>query len=217
MAETTLLIVDDHAMVRGGLRLLLADIPGITVLGEAGNGRTALELVASLEPDIVLLDVVMPGLDGIEVARRIAQSHPRCAVLVLSAYAAEDNVRDALSAGVRGYIVKSGSPRELELAIRAILRGEWYLSPGISKQVIRGVVDGNAERPDALERLTSRQREVLQLVAEGKSTKEIALICNSSVKTIEAHRAALMQRLGIADLASLVRFAVRRGVASADD
>ena len=204
-------LADDHAIVRAGLKKLLESL-GVEVVGEAADGRTLLALLDTLHPDVALLDIAMPGLNGIEAAARIAREHPRTRVLILSMHQNEDYVRRALRAGAAGYLVKDAAPDELDLALKAVMRGETFLSPSVSKGVMSDYVQRlrAEEAPGAT--LTPRQREILQLVAEGKSSKEIARLLNLSVKTVESHRADLMQRLDIHDLAGLVRYAIREGL-----
>lgn len=208
-----LVIAEDHVLVRAGLRSLLRQIPEVEVVGEASSGREALELVARDHPDLVLMDVSMPDLNGLEAAARIARQFPRTRTIILSMHAVEEYVHQALRAGAAGYLLKDADPSELALAVRAVARGETYLSPAVAKFVAAGFVRGGGEPSDQpLDRLTPRQREVLQLVAEGRSTKDIAQALDLSVKTVETHRAEIMRRLDIHDLAGLVRFAVRTGL-----
>jgi DNA-binding NarL/FixJ family response regulator len=206
------LLAEDHGLVRAGLRALLQKMADVSVVGEAATGREALDLIAQEHPDIVLMDVTMPDLNGLEAASRVARQFPRVRTIILSMHTAEEYVRHALRSGAAGYVVKDAGPAELEMAIRAVARGETYLSPSVSRVVVEGYVHGPREDRDPLDRLTPRQREILQLVAEGKSTKEIAQALRLSVKTVESHRAQIMERLDIHDLAGLVRFAVRTGL-----
>lgn len=211
-----ILLADDHALVRAGLRALLENMTDVVVVAEASNGREALEVIRSLQPDIALMDIEMPELNGVEATLRLSQDLARTKVIVLSMHEQETYVRNALRAGASGYLLKGSLPTELELAIRAVHRGERYLSPRISGRVIDGYVsEAGPGAADPLERLTSRQREVLQLVAEGHSTKDIAVRLNLSVKTVETHRADIMTRLDIHDVPGLVRLAVRAGLVNA--
>jgi len=208
MASLRVLLVDDHALVRAGIRSLLRDIEGIEVVGEAADGAEALAIAGRERPDAVLLDIAMKGMSGLETAARFRELHPGVKVLILSMHASEEYVLQALRAGVVGYLIKDSATAELELALRSVVRGETYLSPAISRQVVEGYVQrvgaGAGDDP-----LTPRQREVLKRVAEGRSTKEIAFDLGLSVKTIETHRAQIMERLGIRDVAGLVRYAMR--------
>jgi DNA-binding NarL/FixJ family response regulator len=208
-----ILLAEDHALVRAGIRALLQRMQDVAVVGEACTGREALVLVGTLHPDIVLMDITMPDLNGLEAAARLAREEPRTRTIILSMHAAEEYVRQALKAGAAGYVLKDAAPAELELAIRAVARGETFLSPGVARQVMDGYVSGRGtETSHALDRLTPRQREVLQLIAQGKSTKDMAFDLGISVKTVETHRAQLMDRLDIHDVAGLVRLAVRMGL-----
>ena len=206
------LIAEDHALVRAGLRALVESLPDVQVVAEAASGREAIELAAREHPDLVLMDVSMADLNGLDATRHLTKAHPRMRTIVISVHTDESYVRHALEAGAAGYVIKDAGPAELELAIRAVARGDTYLSPGVSKAVAEGYVGRRPPPDDPLERLTPRQREVLQRVAEGRSTKEIAQSLGLSVKTVEAHRAQIMERLDIHDLAGLVRFAVRTGL-----
>jgi DNA-binding NarL/FixJ family response regulator len=211
------LLADDHTLVRAGLRALLRDIAGVTIVAEADNGRHAVRLASELTPDLAIMDISMKELNGIEAAAQMKAQSPATRVLILSMHTTEEFVRRALKAGAAGYLVKDSAPLELTMAIEAVMRGETYLSPRVSKSLLSGLVDGRAAPGgSSLDGLTPRQREVLQLVAEGRSTKEIAFALEVSVKTVETHRAALMERLGIRDTASLVVYAVRNGLVSAE-
>ena len=216
MRPIRILLADDHALVRAGFRALLSKLPGIEVIAEAADGREALALVKVHLPDLVLMDISMAGLNGLEAALRIAKAFPDVRVLILSAHANEDYVKQALRAGASGYLVKDAGIPELELAVQAVARGETYLSPAISKHVVADYIRHDGGEPSPLELLTQRQREILQLLGEGHSTKEIARILHVSPKTVETHRTQLMERLDIHDIAGLVRFAIRAGVLSSD-
>jgi DNA-binding NarL/FixJ family response regulator len=206
------LLADDHTLVRAGIRGLLQGLPGVEVVGEAEDGHEALRLAEVLRPDVVLLDIGMPGLNGLEVAGRLAALDPSIRVLILSMHTSEEYVLRALRAGCAGYLLKRSAVSELEVAVRAVARGETYLSPAVSKQVVDDYVGRTGGAADPIDALTPRQREILQLVAEGNTSKEIAERLGLSFKTVEAHRAQIMERLGVRDLAGLVRFAVRVGL-----
>jgi DNA-binding NarL/FixJ family response regulator len=212
-------LADDHNLVRSGIRALLERLPEVEVVGEASNGREALALIAREKPDLALLDIGMPELNGLEAAPRVARESPRTRVVILSMHADEKHVAQALRAGVAGYLLKDSFADELPVLIRAVLRGETYLSPGISKQVVEALksrMSPETAEPSLPDPLTARQREILQLVAEGQSTKEIAATLGLSVKTVETHRTQIMNRLQIRDVAGLVRYAIRAGLVSAD-
>jgi DNA-binding NarL/FixJ family response regulator len=208
------LLADDHALVRAGIKALLETMQGVEVVAETGDGRTALEAIGRTMPDIALLDITMPGLNGIEVAARVEKISPRTRILILSMHANEGFVAQALRAGVSGYLLKDSAAEELQLALVALSRGQRYLSPAISAQVVDGFLRSGDAEPGVLSTLTARQREILQLIAEGRTTKEIAADLDVSVKTVETHRAQLMDRLGIHDVAGLVRLAIREGLIS---
>jgi len=211
---TKILIADDHGIVRASLRALLDVDPEIEVVGEASDGRTVVDMVDRYKPTVVLMDIAMSGLNGIEATRQIVKNHPSVRVIVLSMHEDQHFVIQALRAGAAGYVSKTAAAGELRLAIEAVGRGEVFLSPSVSRHVLDAAF--NPRSDGALDEITPRQREVLQLVAEGHSSKEIAQILNSSVKTVEAHRANLMGRLDIHDVAGLVRYAVRHGLVSVE-
>jgi DNA-binding NarL/FixJ family response regulator len=225
MTNTRLLLADDHTLVRGGIRALLNQIDGVQVVAEANDGREALELIEKLHPDIVLMDIAMSGMNGLEATMRATRDHPDLRIIILSMHTNEEYVLQALRAGAVGYLLKDAGIAELEIAIEAVKRGETYLSPPVSKHVIADYVrrvgadtgGQELESQPPLERLTMRQREILQLVAEGHTTQEISQILNISVKTVETHRMQLMERLNIHDIAGLVRFAIRVGLISAEE
>jgi DNA-binding NarL/FixJ family response regulator len=203
------LLADDHTLVRSGIRALLERVPEIRIVAEADDGREAMRLIKEHQPDVALMDIVMPGLNGLEVAARVAKDFPNVRVIILSMYASEEYVWRALRSGAAGYLLKGANSTDLEQAVKAVERGETYLSPPISQQVIKDYVQRTGGEGTIFERLTPRQREVLQLIAEGHTTKVIAQILEISVKTVETHRAQLMDRLGIYDVAGLVRYAIR--------
>jgi len=209
------LLADDHTLVRAGLRKLLESIPGMEVVGEAGEGLELLELVEQLQPQMVLMDIAMPGLNGLEATGRLVKAWPEIRVLILSMHQNGEYVRQALRQGAAAYLLKDAAPLELELAIKAVLKGETYLSPAVSKGVVSDYVHRLRTDEQPADALTPRQREVLQLIAEGKSTKEIARHLDLSIKTVETHRTQLMKELDIHEIAGLVRFAIRAGLISA--
>ncbi|MGH9867428.1 MAG: response regulator [Candidatus Polarisedimenticolia bacterium] len=211
-------LADDHILVRAGIRSLLERIPDVTVVAECDDGRRALELIREHQPDVALIDITMPGLNGLDVVRQASQESARTRVVILSMYTDSRYVREALKAGAAGYLVKGATVPELPLAIESVMRGETYLTPKVSRTVVQEMLTGgDATSPDPLLGLTRRQREILQLIAEGHSTKEIAHRLGVSIKTVETHRARLMERLGIRDVAGLVRFAIRTGLVSPQD
>ncbi|MDZ8051707.1 MAG: response regulator [Aulosira sp. ZfuVER01] len=210
------LLADNHTLVRAGLRALLHTIQGIQVIAEAGDGREALHLIAKHQPDVVLMDIAMPEMNGLEAAAHVVKEFPQVRVIMLSMHANEEYVLQALRIGAMGYLLKDAGISELELAIKAISQGETYLSPAVSKHVVANYLQRVGNEPNSLEQLTSRQREILQLIAEGRSTKEIAELLYISVKTVETHRMQLMKRLDIHDVAGLVRYAIRMGLVISD-
>lgn len=211
LSTLRVLLVDDHSLVRAGFRALLERL-NAEIVGETGNGRQALDLIQASQPDIVLMDIGLPGLNGLEATERVVRRFPKVRVIILSVYSDEEHVLQALRSGASGYLLKDAAPTELELALRAVGQGDTYLSPSISRQVIDGYLKRSGSAKSPLDQLTPRQREILQLIAEGKNTKEIAFQLNVSVKTVETHRAQLMERLKIHDIPGLVRFAMRTGL-----
>jgi len=210
------LLVDDHDLVRHALAALLRTFVGIEVVGEADSAELAIDLLLNLAADVVVMDVSMKGIGGIEGTLRIRRDHPDLQVVMLSMHDEEDYVQRALRAGASGYLLKGAAKGEFELALRAAARGETYLSPAISRQVVAGYVRQLPAERSPLALLTPRQRQILQAVAEGLSTKEIAFRLQVSTKTVETHRVQLMDRLDIHDVAGLVRFAVRHRLVSSD-
>jgi DNA-binding NarL/FixJ family response regulator len=204
-----ILLADDHAVVRQGFKMILAAQPDMEIVGEAGNGREALDLAGQLQPDVIVMDVAMPELNGIEATRRVADISPRSRVLALSMHKDSVYVREILRAGARGYLLKDSIASDLLAAVRAIARGEGYLSPGVSDAVLN---DYRRHVTDPIDLLTSREREVLQMIAEGKTNKEIATVLNLSVYTVDAHRGRIMEKLNLHSVTDLVRFAVRCGL-----
>lgn len=216
VSTTRVLLADDHRLVRAGIRSLLEQIPGVEVIGEAGTGREALDLIKSELPNLVLMDIAMTEMSGLEALPRIVKNFPTVSVIILSAHANEEYVIRALRRGAMGYMLKDAATMELELAIRSVAQGKTYLSPSISRTVIESYLQRMGDEASPLELLTERQREILQLIAEGKTTKAIAGSLNISVKTVEAHRLQLMARLDIHDVPGLVRYAIRSGLISPD-
>lgn len=216
MRPLRILLAEDHTLVRAGIRALLESLEGVEVVAEASDGREALQLAASHHPDILLMDITMKGLNGLEAAARLAKERSATRIIMLSMHADQVYVRQALQAGAAGYLLKGADVAELELALKAVMRGDTYLSPSISKDLVGNLLTGKAPASNPLEELTPRQREILQLVAEGRTTKEIAGRLDLSVKTVETHRAQLMERLDIHDVPGLVKFAIRVGITQAD-
>lgn len=216
MSTIRVLLADDHRLMRAGLRALLKSLELVQVVAEAGNGHEAIQLAEQHQPDIVLMDIGMPELNGLEATVRMVKLTPAPRIIILSMHANEEYVRRALQAGAAGYLLKGAEPAELELAIKAVMRGETYLTPAVSKQVVQNYLHPREMKTGPIQELTPRQREVLQLVAEGHSTKDIAQKLNLSTKTVDTHRTELMQRLDIHDIAGLVRYAIRVGLISAD-
>ena len=217
MIRTRVLLVDDHQLVRAGFRSLLNRIRAAKVVAEASDGREAVELVEKHQPDVVLMDIAMPRLNGLEAVALIRKKSPRTKTIVLSMHANEEHVMQALSAGASGYLIKDAAVDELGQAIRAVTKGEMYFSRQIPKRAINAYLTSIDLNPVGVARLTPRQREVMQLIAEGHNTKEIASLLKLSPKTVEAHRAQLMHRLEIDDIPSLVRQAMRFGLIPAED
>ncbi|MCG8433160.1 MAG: response regulator transcription factor [Gammaproteobacteria bacterium] len=216
MKNLRMVVADDHELVRAGIRTLLETFPGIEVVGESGDGQDTVRLVHQIQPDLVLMDIDMPGLNGVEAAMKIHKRHPDIAIIILSIYSDNVYVDQALRAGASGYLLKDSATEELDICIKAVRRGETYLSPRISDRLLENYLAGRKPASGIGDKLTSRQREVLQLIAEGKSTREIAQILNLSIKTVETHRSHIMYRLGINDIPGLVRYALKIGLVSDD-
>ncbi len=210
----TVLLADDHAVVRDGLRLLLEAQGDIKVVGDAANGREAVHQVKRLRPDVVVMDIAMPELNGIEATQQIREGCPSAQVVILSMHYTSEHIFRALQAGARGYLLKESAGVEVVNAVHTVQAGHRYLSQKISDKVIDNYVHQReaAETTSPLARLSPRERQVLQLVAEGKSSAEIASVLSLSHKTVETYRSRLMQKLGISDLPSLVKFAIRQGL-----
>ncbi len=212
----TVLLADDHTLVRAGLRALLEGLPEVSVVLEASDGHEALAAIAAHHPDVVLMDIAMPGLNGLEAAAVVSRDHPGTRTIVLSMHGTDAYVVQALRAGAAGYLLKDAAVAELPLALRAVLRGEVYISSAVSRLVVNGFLAGmaaaDAQPASPLDVLSARQREILQLIAEGHSTKEMAFRLKLSVKTVETHRRQVMERLQIFDIPGLVRLALRAGL-----
>jgi two-component system, NarL family, response regulator NreC len=204
-----ILLADDHTIVRQGLKLILSAHSDLHVVGEAANGKEAVELAAKLKPDIVLLDVAMPELNGIEATRKMVEANSRLRVLVLSMHKEAVYVREILRAGARGYILKDAIDTELLNAVRSVARGDGYISPAVSGALLN---DYRKDVTDPVDLLSPREREVLQLIAEGKTNKEVATKLNLSVYTVDSHRGKIMEKLNLHSTGELVRFALKRGL-----
>ena len=210
-----MLLADDHTLMRAGVRALLDGMASCEVVAEAGDGYEALELLRQHRPDVALMDIDMKRMNGLEAMATAKREFPKLHVIMLSMHAEKQYVMQALRDGASGYLLKDAATVELELALNVVMRGDVYLSPGVSKQVAEGFVR-EAESTDPVASLTPRQREILTLIAEGHNTKEIAFRLGLSAKTVEAHRTQLMERLDIHDIASLVRFTIRTGLIKLD-
>jgi two-component system, NarL family, response regulator NreC len=209
MKRIRILLVDDHALVRQGFKMILVAQADMEIVGEAGNGREAIQLAEELRPDIVVMDVAMPELNGIEATRRLLASLPHTRVIALSMHKDSVYVREILRAGARGYLLKDSPAGDLVSAVRSVASGESYLSPGVSNAVLD---DYRRHVTNPIDLLTTREREVLQMIAEGKTNKEIAGVLNLSVYTVDAHRGRIMEKLNLHSINELVRFAVRNGL-----
>jgi two-component system response regulator NreC len=214
MNKTRIVLADDHTIMRAGLRVLLEREPDLVVVGEAGDGRQTIDLIESLSPDVLVLDIAMPNLNGIEAARQVAAKHPGTAVVILSMHSDETYVLRALKAGVRGYLLKDSADVDLIRAIRAIRAGKAFFSPAVGKTLLEDYVRQLRQRgeEDSYELLTPREREVLQLIAEGKSNKDVANLLNLSPYTVETHRSNILQKLGLHSIPDLILYAVRKGI-----
>lgn len=220
MAPFRILLADDHEVVRAGLRALLEEQSGWEVVAEAGDGRDAVEKASKLKPDVVVIDIAMPSLNGLEAVRQIVKAVPNTKVLVLTMYDSDPLIQQVLQAGARGYLLKSDAGRDLVSAIDALRRNKTFFTPKVSQMVLEGYLDNGPrekeaeDEPESL-RLTSRQREIVQLLAEGKSSKEVAAVLGLSVKTAETHRANIMRKLDCHSVTELVRYAIRNHIIAA--
>ena len=214
---TTVLLADDHKILRQGLRTLLEQEKDIHVVGEADNGRTSIKLAGELAPDVVIMDVAMPDLNGVDATRRITEAQPKSRVLALSMHSDGRYVKGMLQAGARGYILKDCAAEELTRAIRTVMANQVYVSPGVTGAIVNDYIRQlSGTQIDATAILTHREREVLQLLAEGGSTAHIAAKLYLSVKTIETHRKRVMDKLGLRSIAELTKYAIREGITALD-
>jgi DNA-binding NarL/FixJ family response regulator len=216
MNKVRVLLADDHTLMRAGLRVLLERQPDLAVVGEAEDGRQTLQLVETLQPDVVVMDIAMPNLNGIEATRQIVERNPRTSVVILSMHSDESYILRSLKAGARAYLLKDSAEADLIRAIHAVREGKSFFSPAVGKTLVEDYVRQLKERgdDDTYELLTSREREILQLVAEGKSNKDVANLLNLSVYTVETHRAHILQKLGLHTVPDLILYAVRKGIIS---
>jgi len=220
MAPFRILLADDHEVVRAGLRALLEEQSGWEVVAEAVDGRDAVEKATKLKPDVVVIDIAMPSLNGLEAVRQIVKTAPNTKVLVLTMYDSDPLIQQVLQAGARGYLLKSDAGRDLVSAIDALRRNKTFFTPKVSQMVLEGYLDKSPKEKEAEDepeslRLTSRQREIVQLLAEGKSSKEVAAVLGLSVKTAETHRANIMRKLDCHSVTELVRYAIRNHIIAA--
>lgn len=216
MNRTRILLADDHAVTRAGLRFVLESQPALEIVAEAGDGRQAVELAATHNPDVAVLDIGMPRLNGIEATRQIVARSPHTIVVILSMYSDESHVMRALKAGARAYLLKDSAETDLIRAIEAVVEGKSFFSPAISKMLLDDYLRRQEHEgaEDSYELLTTREREILQLLAEGKTNKEIAALLDVSLYTVETHRTHILQKLNLHSIAELVLYAVRRGIVS---
>jgi DNA-binding NarL/FixJ family response regulator len=206
-----ILLADDHTLVRAGIKMLLDAVPDFEVVAEAAAGSEAIRLAQELAPDIAVVDLAMPGVTGLQVVERLQDTNPEIRTLMLSMHSSEEHVIRALRIGARGYVLKNSAPDELESAIRAVLAGETWLPSQVSKQVLETYL-ARIRTADPPNLLTVRQREVLKMIADGASTRDIGVALNISVKTVEAHRAQIMAKIDVHDVAGLIRYAIRHGI-----
>lgn len=215
MGRIRILLVDDHALVRAGLRALIQRLPDMEVVGETGDGSDVLSLVQRLHPDLILMDIALPHINGLELTSEITQHHHSSRVLIVSIHKDREYVLQSLRCGACGFLPKDADADEFEFALRAAMAGETYLSPSVSRYVVDSYINGG-DCSDPLGHLTHRQRQILQLIAEGHTTSQMAQTLSLSPKTIETHRAHLMARLDIHDIAGLVRYAIQHGLVLLD-
>lgn len=211
MRKIRVVLVDDHGLVRQGFRMLLSQYPDIDVVGEACSGREGVDMCVALSPDVVILDVAMPQMNGVEATRQIRQNVPSTGILVLTMHKDAIYLREALRAGAKGYLLKDAIDKDLLDAVRAVARGDGFLSPGVSGTVLD---DYQKHVTDPLDQITNRERQILQLLGEGKSSKDIATELDISVYTVDAHRSRIMKKLGLRTIGDVVRFALQNGLSS---
>lgn len=216
MKQTRVLLADDHKLMRSGLRLIVEQHPEFTVVGEADDGRDAVKMADTLKPDVVVMDIAMPNLNGIEAARQIADAHPEIAIVMLSMHSDEGYVLRALKAGARAYLLKDSAEADLSRALHSVAEGKSFFSPAVSKVLLDDYMRKlqRAGVEDSYDLLSAREREILQLVAEGKSSKEVAHVLHLSVYTVETHRANILQKLNLHGMPELILYAVRKGLIS---
>ncbi len=212
MKAARILIADDHELLRRGLVAELSQVPGWVVVGEVANGRAAVASAAELKPDLVVLDLTMPELNGLEAARRILLADPGARILILTAHESEQLVREVLSVGARGYVLKSDAGRVLVVALQALLEGSSFFTSSVARMVLDGYLRSDAADASRVPTLSAREREIVQLLAEGCSNKDVARALQISVKTAETHRSNIMRKLGLASLPELVRYAIRNNI-----
>jgi two-component system, NarL family, response regulator NreC len=214
MRKIRILLADDHQLMRSGVRLMLEREPDISVVGEASDGREAVSLVKTLKPEVVVMDIGMPNLNGIEAAYQMTQENPELAIVIVSMHSDESYVLRALKAGARGYLLKDSAEADLIKAVHVVYAGKSFFSPSVSKVLLDDYVRKlrRSGTEDAYDLLTPREREILQLIAEGKSNKDVANLLNLSVYTVESHRSNLMEKLNLRGLPELILYAVRRGI-----
>jgi DNA-binding NarL/FixJ family response regulator len=212
MKSVRILIADDHELFRRGIAAELTEVPGWVVASDAANGRDAVAAAAEIKPDIIVLDLTMPELNGLEAARKIISADPAARILILTAHESEQVVREVLSAGARGYVLKSDAGRVLVTAVQALLDGRYFFTSTVAQMVLDGYLRSEARDADAAHTLSAREREIVQLLAEGNSNKDIARALDISVNTAETHRSNIMRKMGFASLAELVRYAIRNRI-----
>ena len=212
MKSVRILIADDHELFRRGIAAELTQVPGWVVAADAANGRDAVSMAAEIKPDIIVLDLTMPELNGLDAARKILAADPAARILILTAHESEQVVREVLSAGARGYVLKSDAGRVLVTAVQALLDGRYFFTSTVAQMVLDGYLRSEARDADAAHTLSAREREIVQLLAEGNSNKDIARALDISVNTAETHRSNIMRKMGFASLAELVRYAIRNKI-----